>query len=472
MGDKYGGPSKDTAAGDVVIISVPSDGPYGVMFEPDRDGNAAVIKAWERLPNGKFGQLQKHGGLHYGDVLFQINDNHLDVVPFKDVMQTVKDRNLLKKSFRFMNSVEYYRRKEAKNAPKLAGLALGSERGNAFMSTIRQTRLSVDTKGSKYCEYEVACQYRVVSRRVQKEVVYKWSVWRRYSEFEKLHLPLKDTLGWQIDGIELPSANTFVFNKLSQEFIENRRDELNTYWQKIIKVNNGQVVEFHKHHSQTHIKDFLEVDRALSGEIGAPPDVVGEGVGSTRTEPSSSSRPSSRRMSGKVAAGSSRRPSSTRGSVGGFAGSGGFNDSTPSAAVPRSGGAVSSPTSASPQAPPSPAPAAEAPPPPPAAAPPGGLPEGLQRFKKMLDVGMPAQAVSNKMLSEGFFDKDINKVLEAGGASIGGGSAAAAPPPPAAKIAAAPAAPAAPAAAAGKVPPKATGARASLLGDIAKRRIE
>lgn len=229
MSSKMSGPSKDTAAGDVVVVNVPSDGPYGVMFAADRDGTAAVIKSWERLPNGKFGPLQKHGGLHYGDVLFQINDNHLDVVPFSEVLLTVKDRNLLKKSFRFMNAAEYYRRKEAKNAPKLAGLALGNERGNPFMSTIRQTRLSVDKSGSKFCEYEVASQYRAVSRRVQKEVVYRWSLWKRYSEFQKLHEAVCGTLGWQMDGIDFPSANTFVFNKLGQEFIEQRREELNVY---------------------------------------------------------------------------------------------------------------------------------------------------------------------------------------------------------------------------------------------------
>lgn len=33
-------------AGDVVTIQLPPDGPYGVIFEADRDGNAAVIKTW------------------------------------------------------------------------------------------------------------------------------------------------------------------------------------------------------------------------------------------------------------------------------------------------------------------------------------------------------------------------------------------------------------------------------------------
>jgi hypothetical protein len=101
----------DEQAGDIVTIQVPPDGPYGVLFESDRDGHAAVIKAWDRLPNGKFGPLQKHGGLHYGDVLFAINDTDVDSLPHADVVALVRDRNILKKVFKFKNSNEYYRAK-------------------------------------------------------------------------------------------------------------------------------------------------------------------------------------------------------------------------------------------------------------------------------------------------------------------------------------------------------------------------
>ncbi len=97
--------------GDIVVIPVPADGPYGVLFEADNDGCAAVIKSWEPLANGRFGPLQKHGGLHYGDVLFSINEIALDLVPFSEVMAMVRDRNTLKKTFKFKNSSEYYRKK-------------------------------------------------------------------------------------------------------------------------------------------------------------------------------------------------------------------------------------------------------------------------------------------------------------------------------------------------------------------------
>jgi len=31
----------------------------GVLFIPDIDGQGAIISSWERLPNGKFGPVQK-----------------------------------------------------------------------------------------------------------------------------------------------------------------------------------------------------------------------------------------------------------------------------------------------------------------------------------------------------------------------------------------------------------------------------
>ena len=104
----------DTAAGDMVSVSVSADGPYGVMFEADQDGHAAVVRAFDRLPNGKFGPIQKHGGIHIGDVMYAINDSKMDVVAHREVMQIVRDRNLLKKTFKFMNVNEYYRKKKSK----------------------------------------------------------------------------------------------------------------------------------------------------------------------------------------------------------------------------------------------------------------------------------------------------------------------------------------------------------------------
>ena len=106
-----GGPSSDTLAGDIVTVILAPDGKHGVIFVPDNDGCAAVVDSFERLDNGKFGPVQKHAGVHYGDVLFEFNDTSLLNTKFNDVLKLISDKSVLKKELKFMNSREYYRRK-------------------------------------------------------------------------------------------------------------------------------------------------------------------------------------------------------------------------------------------------------------------------------------------------------------------------------------------------------------------------
>jgi hypothetical protein len=150
--------------------------------------------------------------------LFAINDTPLEVTPFAEVMLLVRDRNILKKAFKFMNSREYYRRRKT-GKPSSAV----QESKNNFMSTIRRSRVSQDAFGKKYVEYEIGCQLRVAGMRVQKDIVYKWNVWKRFSEFEQLNQDIRRSLGWQMDGIEFPSSHTFILNKFAPEFIEQRK---------------------------------------------------------------------------------------------------------------------------------------------------------------------------------------------------------------------------------------------------------
>lgn len=105
------GPTADTLAGDIVTISVNPDGPYGVIFTPDSDGCAAVVKSFEKLPNGKFGPIQRDGGVHLGDVLFEINDVEIVNQKHDEVLKMISNRNVLRKVFKFINSRDYYRRK-------------------------------------------------------------------------------------------------------------------------------------------------------------------------------------------------------------------------------------------------------------------------------------------------------------------------------------------------------------------------
>ena len=70
-----------------------------------------MIQSFERLPNGSFGPIQRHGGVHYGDVLFELNDRSFLNSPLSDVLRLLNDKNQLKKNAKFLNPKEYYRRK-------------------------------------------------------------------------------------------------------------------------------------------------------------------------------------------------------------------------------------------------------------------------------------------------------------------------------------------------------------------------
>ena len=130
--------------------------------------------------------------------------------------------------------------------------------------------------------------------RVHKENIYKWSVWKRYNEFDALNKLLLAEVGWQMDSIAFPPAHSLVYNKLAPDFVEARREALNTYWQQILNISRGQLVEFGKHHCSPEIKQFLDVDGAVASGAGMK-------IGGGLCDSSSSSGGS----------GTSRRPSLT-----------------------------------------------------------------------------------------------------------------------------------------------------------------
>lgn len=110
MSESQGGPTTDTLAGDVVTIALPSDGYYGAKFVPDKDGCAAVLDSFVRN-GGKIGPLEKHKGVHRGDVVLEVNETSTMKLKHPDTLKLIEDRNTLKKVLKFVNSKEYYRRK-------------------------------------------------------------------------------------------------------------------------------------------------------------------------------------------------------------------------------------------------------------------------------------------------------------------------------------------------------------------------
>ena len=65
------GHTQDTVVGDEVLMTIPNQGPYGISVGPDKQGKGLIIVSWERLPGGRFGEIQKNKGVHIGDCIMQ-----------------------------------------------------------------------------------------------------------------------------------------------------------------------------------------------------------------------------------------------------------------------------------------------------------------------------------------------------------------------------------------------------------------
>ena len=88
-----------------------------------------------------------------------------------------------------MSSTEYYRRKQQGSGNSIGGgggaLSRADGKSN-FLSVVRRARLETDEKNTRFTQYEIASQMRVPGVRLANEKVYKWSVWKRFNDFQKL----------------------------------------------------------------------------------------------------------------------------------------------------------------------------------------------------------------------------------------------------------------------------------------------
>lgn len=270
---KSTGPPKSTDHDSVVSVRVPSRGPYGVVLEDDGTGRAAVIRGWEKVaPEGRSGAIERHGGVRLGDVLVGVNEIPTVELAFGQVLELLRDEKALKKVLHFSSRAEVERRRTAR------GIAAASKaEAKRFNSRVRRARVQEPVGGSgSFAEYEVVCSLRLDADRVEHVEVRRWEVWRRYSEFEKLEAQLKKSLGWHLEGLAFPPKHTFVLDKLDHVFLENRRSELDKWWQRVVAVDRA--CDFHMHHCDQALKFFLAADEHLARQPTTTSDPLAENV--------------------------------------------------------------------------------------------------------------------------------------------------------------------------------------------------
>ena len=181
--------------------------PPTALLRAGPGGCAAMIVAWERLPNGKFGPIQRDGGVRLGDILLRLNTVDLHQRKFEDVMTMLRNPGILNKRLTFVSKEKYtsilsnntnsslMRGKSPTNPNRRSDNGsrgnrsptsnINSSQRKTFMSVIRKARINQEVPSSPFAEYEVSCSLKVSSKKVETQRVIRWSVWKRYSEFER-----------------------------------------------------------------------------------------------------------------------------------------------------------------------------------------------------------------------------------------------------------------------------------------------
>jgi hypothetical protein len=304
---------------------------------------------------------------------------------------------------------------------------------------------------------------------VDSGVIHRWSVFKRYSEFESLEKSIRQDFGWQLTSLSttFPSKNSFTFDKLAADFLETRRRDLDSYWQSMITVD--RITDFSRpHHCSNDLKCFLEVDANVSAKGLLDADAVSNTTKAPRRK--TSVRPGSVRnvrsdLKQGVSTSQTNRTNRSK------------SNSSKSPSRPNSeriekevSAAGANESSAPPPAAPTPAAKATVAEP----------PEEVKQYLRMLKMGIPRMAVEQKMcvagVDTGLLDRYGDADGGGGGGGSGGGGGGSSAPPPAPAPSSKSSSSSKPAAAA---PPPAQSRRASnpmmaggLLADLNKNRID
>lgn len=275
-------------------------------------GDIIVVAGWERLPNGKLGPIQKAGSIRLGYRLIKINRTQITHMSFPQVMALLREMtsrvnensesnmesnfgratlnsltfipfdpqqsdsatgvanqtNLSKKRYIFTSHVSNTRVLEQHVGDNTGDLNDNTENSDSQSTHTNQVDSSTK-KSAPYVEYEISCTLIIRGTgsfaNNNLNTTKTWSVWKRYSEFKSLHDALNEAYGWQFSAVKpFPSTRpvSSFFSSLSQNFIENRKTEINTYWQSMLQIE--ELTDFAQPHRYSReLASFLTVEQYL-----------------------------------------------------------------------------------------------------------------------------------------------------------------------------------------------------------------
>ena len=276
----------------------------------NQTGDVIVVAGWERLSNGRLGPVQKSGAILLGDCLVQVNRIQIVTLKFQDVMSMLRSlrENGTLRSLTFISSKNHRNSGEggvrggstteersvySKSKIGQSGL----RRKYSFSSSVTSSRINLGKKQGNtrsesasndggeqiksndpvrpFAEYKIEC--RLLMRGFGGELTettQSWTIWKRFSQFQELYDKLVHTYGWQLTNVEensqtpfpskkpLSSSLLFLNGRLMENFMESRRDELDQFWQSMLKIE--EITDFAQPHRYSRdLASFLSIEEYL-----------------------------------------------------------------------------------------------------------------------------------------------------------------------------------------------------------------
>lgn len=315
-------PWRDHHSNEVLTIDLaghPRGNPLGILLAPVGGHSASsspseslvtIIAGWEQLPDGKgLGPIQRSGQVRLGDRLVRMNNVDVTNMTFREIMELLK--TMLGKDVRSNASGARLRSlsfaplsRSTKKEPIVSAGSASSlcdpqnqtqqSKLYTFKSSVHRARVqncrrdaesssivsSDSNGGSSFVEYEISCRMVVrfgnssyqISGNVEEK---SWTVWKRFSDFAALDDKIRKSFGWQMNalnngwGVTFPSSRVFssiLWGNLDKSFVEQRRFELEQYWQSVQKVT--ELFDFANPSSHRYPRDmssFLDVEGNFPG---------------------------------------------------------------------------------------------------------------------------------------------------------------------------------------------------------------
>lgn len=289
----------------------PEGHPLGIILAPliarrtsvsPLESHYTILIGYTR-PYNKLGIIQKSGQIRIGDRLVTINNISVRDWTFEKIIRVIRcfggntgvelkslgfevlkdEIGLDQRTFQWSSARR--RLYSFKSYIRQYKVVKCNDGENTSNETSQEQEESGRSTLKPFAKYEIVCELIIRHYQGNDETIH-FSIWKRFSEFKRLHEILQSKFQWQLNsldqgnGLRLPSDRVLqaVFlGSTSEKFLDSRLLELQEYWTTL--CSSSTLFDFgdpKSHRYSKDISDFLDVEKYLHS-----PDIP-DSVASTR----------------------------------------------------------------------------------------------------------------------------------------------------------------------------------------------